>query len=63
MDVAPGHVHRKIEEQQNQKKSLLIWFPTYIVLVVLITQQLKILVTSLSLEKIYVHESSFHLFV
>ena len=62
MDVAPGHFHRKIEEQQNQKKSLLIWFPTYIVLVVF-TQQLKILVTSLSLEKIYVHESSFHLFV
>ena len=30
MNVAPGYFHRKIEEKENQKKPLAIWFPAYL---------------------------------
>ena len=27
-----GYVHRETEEKYNQKKSLAVWFPTYLIL-------------------------------
>ena len=30
MNVAPGYLHRKIEEKYNQKKSLAVFFPAYL---------------------------------
>ena len=28
----PGYFHRETEEKYNQKKSLAVWFPTYLIL-------------------------------
>ena len=28
--ISPGYFHRKIEEQENQKKPLAIWSPAYL---------------------------------
>ena len=33
MNVAPGYFHCKINEKQNQKKSLAVWFPAYLLYV------------------------------
>ena len=33
MSVAPGYFYGKIEEKQNQKKSLAVWFPFYLLYV------------------------------
>ena len=30
MNVVPGYSHWKIEEKFNQKKSLAVWFPAYL---------------------------------
>ena len=30
MNGAPSFFHRKIEEKRNQKKSLAVWFPAYV---------------------------------
>ena len=30
MNVAPGYLHRRIEENYNQKKSPAVWFPAYL---------------------------------